>query len=85
MGETKRRFDIRYKEHLKDIQFKRDKPIPNHVLSHGNVETKIVPQILVMIKGNPELEKTTTFRRIRETHWINTLKTLAPAGLNTLG
>ena len=85
VGETKRAFYIRYKEHCKDVEFNRDKPIPNHVLTHGEHRTTLIPQILEVIKKNPDLENTTIYRRKREAHWIYTLNTMAPAGLNTLG
>ena len=85
VGETKRAFCVRYKEHSKDIEFNQDKPIVHHVLSHKELEAKIIPQIIEVVKRDPDLESTTAFRRQREAHWIYSLRTLAPEGLNTLG
>ena len=85
VGETKRAFMIRYKEHMKDIEYKRDKPLAHHAQQHQEVAATFTPQILEVIRLNPELDSTTTVRRKREIHWIYTLRTLAPEGLNSLG
>ena len=85
VGETKRQFLVRYKEHSKDLEYNREKPIVRHVLEHGEHNTRLIPQILEVIKRNPDLESTTTFRRTREAHWIYALRSMAPEGLNTLG
>ena len=79
----------RLKEHsVSDIKntaktFNRDKPIVNHVLTHKEHKAKLLPQILEVVKKDPDSERTTVYRRQRETHWIFTLRTLAPEGLNT--
>ena len=83
VGETKRPFMVRYKEHMKDIQYNRKKPIVEHVLTHMENEATLIPQILEMVKRNPNLEATTVYRRQRENHWIVSLRTMAPEGLNT--
>ena len=85
VGETKRAFCVRFKEHLADIRHNRDKPIVHHIKSHNESEATIIPQIMELIRLNPDLDSTTTFRRKREIHWIYSLRTLAPEGLNTLG
>ena len=85
VGETKRPFLVRFKEHSKDIEYNRKKPIVEHVLLHKELEAKIVPQIIEVIKKDPSLEGTTTYRRQRENHWVYSLRTMAPEGLNTMG
>ena len=85
VGETKRAFKVRYKEHCKDLEFNRDKPVVNHALSHKGMDVKLIPQILEVIKKNPDLATTTAYRKRREVHWIYTLRTMSPEGLNTLG
>ena len=85
VGETKRAFKVRYKEHCKDLEYNRDKPVVNHALSHRGVVVDLIPQILEVIKKDPELETTTAYRKSREVHWMYTLRTLSPEGLNTLG
>ena len=85
VGETKRAFVVRLKEHLADIRLKRDKPIANHINSHSQSTKSVIPQIIECIKRDPELLETTELRKKREVFWIYRLKTLIPNGLNKLG
>ena len=85
VGETKRAFVVRLKEHLADIRLKRDKPIANHIKSHNNPNAIIIPQIVEVVNRDPFLPETTAFRKKREIFWIYRLKTLIPHGLNSLG
>ena len=85
VGETKRAFVVRLKEHLADIRLKRDKPVANHINSHQQSTKTVIPQIIEVIKRDPELLVTTELRKKREVFWIYRLKTLIPNGLNKLG
>ena len=76
VGETKRAFIVRYKEHLKDLEYNRDKPIVNHALSHKGLVVDYTPQIIEVIHKDPEKATTTAFRKSREVHWIYTLRML---------
>ena len=58
-------------------------PIARHVNSHPDCpKRKILCQIIETLKGDPESEETTKYRRKREVFWIHRLKTLLPRGLN---
>ena len=46
VGETKRAFVVRMKEHLADIRLKRDKPVANHIDSHSQSTKSVIPQII---------------------------------------
>ena len=85
IGETKRPFVARLKEHFADIKHRRDKPVALHINNHDGDNSKIIPYILEVVNKNPQDGETTVYRRKRELHWIYKLKTLAPLGLNTLG
>ena len=85
VGETKRAFKVRYKEHCKDLEYNRNKPVVIHALTHKGHNVYLVPQILEVIKGDPDLARTTAYRKRREIHWIYTLRTMSPEGLNSLG
>ena len=84
VGETKRAFLVRFKEHSKDIEYKRDKPLANHLSSHNAVGAKIIPNILEVVYKDPSLDSTTSYRRQREAHWIYAMRSLMPDGINTL-
>ena len=84
VGETKRPFVIRLKEHLADIRLKRDKPVAVHINSHNSETKSVIPQIIEVIRRDPELHATTELRKKREVSWIYRLKTLIPQGLNKL-
>ena len=85
VGETKRAFLVRYKEHLADIKHKRDKPVAKHINSHKDGNSTLQVNILEVCNMDPDSEGTTMFRRKREVHWIYTFRTLFPEGLNALG
>ena len=85
VGETKRPFMVRLKEHLADIRLKRQKPIALHMNSHYLSTKTVIPQIIEVIRRDPELDETTELRKKREISWIYKLNTLIPHGLNKLG
>ena len=80
IGETKRAFKHRLKEHLTDIKYTRDRAVSTHVNKHSNHTGKIIPSSIEIINLDLELQSTTDFRRKRE---IYKLKTQSPFGLNT--
>ena len=85
VGETKRPFIVRLKEHLADIRLKRDKPVAIHINSHTSDINKVIPHIIEVINRDPDLPETTNLRKKREIFWIYRLRTLIPHGLNKLG
>ena len=85
IGETKRPFCTRLKEHLADIRLNRDRPVSTHINLHNKHRHVIFPQILEVINRDPEKPETTIFRKKREIFWIYRMKTLLPHGLNKLG
>ena len=87
IGETKRNFFIRYKEHITGIKYKRKYPITQHMLTHTdvNIDTVLIPRILEVIKRDPNLRETDDHRKKRELHWIYKFRSLTPIGLNVMG
>ena len=84
VGETKRLLNIRFKEHLGDIINRRNKPVPNHFLLPGHQCKHLALNILEVIKGDPTLDKTSKYRRMREKVWIYRLRSPLPFGLNAM-
>ena len=84
VGETKRKFIVRFKEHLADIRHNRDTPVAKHynLNSHKNNTTPVfpIPSILSRIAGHPD--RTTDVRKNKEKMWIYTLRSIAPHGIN---
>ena len=84
VGETKRRFITRFKEHLADIRHNRNTPVAKHynLSSHKNNTTPVfpLPTILSRIAGHPD--RTTDIRKNKEKMWIYTLRSIAPQGIN---
>ena len=87
VGETKRNFYVRFKEHIAGIKHKRSYPVTSHCLTHSNVnpETILSPKILEVIPRNPDLRETDDYRKKRELHWILKFRSLTPNGLNIMG
>ena len=84
VGETKRNFLTRFKEHLADIRHNRDTPVAKHfnLNSHKTAATPAqpIPTILSRIAGHPD--RTTDVRKNKEKLWIHTLRSTAPHGIN---
>ena len=80
VGETKRTFETRIKEHLADIKHNRYKPVSRHMNNHNN--HKITFQIISVIHNDPSKTNTTKIRKDREMYWIHQLRTITPRGLN---
>ena len=87
VGETKRNFFLRYKEHVAGIKHNRNLPITLHCNTHPviNHDTILTPRILEVIKRNPDLRETDDHRKKREFHWILKFRSLTPHGLNVMG
>ena len=84
VGETKRNFLTRFKEHLADIRHNRDTPVAKHfnLNSHKSAATPAqpIPTILSRIAGHPD--RMTDVRKNKEKMWIHTLRSTAPHGIN---
>ena len=84
VGETKRKFIIRFKEHLADIRHNRDTPVAKHhnLNSHKNNTTPVfpLPTSLSRITGHPD--RTKDVQKNKEKMWIYTLRSIAPHGIN---
>ena len=76
VGETGRTLESRAKEHLADIRHQRQKPVAEHFNSPGHSIQ------CFRIKGIWQVQGQTADRKDRESHIIQTLGTLSPAGLN---
>jgi hypothetical protein len=82
VGETKRTFGIRYKEHLADIRHGRDTPVARHFILPNHHLSDVVPRIIEFLTADPEVADNTSIRRDREHYWIHQLKTHNPMGIN---
>ena len=77
VGETGREAKVRLLEHCADTRFKRDKPVSAHFNLPGHTEDNIT---FIVIDKSPRFD--TNMRQTLEHHWIQTLQTDAPHGLN---
>ena len=77
VGETERTIAERIKEHLADVRHKREKAVSFHFNSKDH---DIADLNLIIIEKCKENSK--FYRKAREVHWIETLNTVAPIGLN---
>ena len=77
IGETGRSFKIRLLEHCADTRHRRDKPVANHfnLPGHSSRDISAIP-IDKPRSSNPTLRKTL------EHHWIHTMQTVTPQGIN---
>ena len=83
VGETKRQFRIRYKEHLADIKHNRDTPVAKHFnLQSHNPKIFPQPRILSAFKGSSN--RAQLVRKNKEKQWIHLLQTTIPRGLNLM-
>ena len=82
VGETKRVCTIRWKEHARDVKNKRDTPLASHFWKNQHDFQQAHLEILDTILGNPDSKNVLSRRLDKETHWIITLKTLHPLGIN---
>ena len=77
VGKTERTVAERIKEHLADVRHKREKAVSFHF---NSADHEITDFNLVIIEKCRA--KSTFYRKVREVHWIETLNTVAPSGLN---
>ena len=81
VGETKRNFITRWKEHLADVRHNRETPVARHFNKLTTPECKtFTASLLSVIQGTPD--NTMDIRRNRERWWINRLKCYVPLGIN---
>ena len=83
VGETKRSFGTRIKEHLADIKHKRDKPLSLHFRQKSHKTTKLTYQIIEIINKDPTSDISTKYRKEKEMYWIHQLRTIQPVGINS--
>lgn len=76
VGETGRQLKTRFTEHLNDVSKKKDTAVADHFNLPGHTKSNM--EIVPIEK----LNKCTFYRRHKESHWIKSLKTLHPHGLN---
>ena len=77
VGETERTIAKRIKEHLADVRHKREKAVSIHFNSQDHDITDFNLIIIEKCKENSKFD-----RKAREVHWIETLNTVTPSGLN---
>ena len=82
VGETKNSLRQRFSAHKSDIKLNKDKPVAFHfnLEDHSIQDLTITPIESINITATEE--ETTKFRLERESHWIETLNTARPSGLN---
>jgi hypothetical protein len=85
VGETKRPFRVRLKEHLADVKYNRDQPVARHFNKTGHSSGNLIAQIIEIVPSDPDTTASTKRRRDREHHWIYQLHTLEPLGINQFG
>ena len=76
VGHTERKFSIRVKEHMTSVE-KKDKTKCRHYSKPHHVKAYFRAQIIKKVSPC-----TTTYLLEREDHWIKTLDTKSPHGIN---
>ena len=76
IGETGRTLGVRFKEHLADTLHARAKPVALHFNGPGHSAANM------SVRGLWQMRGTTMDRRDMESHLIDRLGTLKPAGMN---
>ena len=82
IGETKRKFITRWKEHAADTRHNRDTPVAKHMTHCGQNHDIIDACMVSKIHGHPD--RTTQQRKTKEKWWIHTLNTHITNGLNLM-
>jgi hypothetical protein len=85
VGETKRSFIVRLKEHRRDICKHRDTPVAKHFSSGDHTVEDIIPTILDFMAQDPSHPKSTASRKEREKVRVCNLRSLEPLGINVQG
>ena len=73
--ETERTLKERIDEHMRDIEYQKEKPIMRHFMNHGVRDLEVV----VVARTNGQSKN---YRLIVEDKWIQQLKTRVPTGCN---
>lgn len=82
IGETKRSFRIRLKEHLADIKHMRDTPVSHHFNQNGHQSQRLTAKILEIIPKEADNQRGTIIRKRLEKSWIYRFQCLCPKGIN---
>ncbi|KAK6175800.1 hypothetical protein SNE40_014189 [Patella caerulea] len=82
IGESKRAFSKRFKEHYADIRHNRPKPVALHFNLDGHSCRNVMIKIIELFKTDPNNGKNDALRKANEFKWIHTLRTFAPDGIN---
>ena len=82
VGETKRTFRTRLKEHLADTKHQRDTPVANHFNQKDHSARHIAAKVLEVIPKDPTSSHGTSTRKKHEKSWILKLQSLTPSGIN---
>ena len=77
VGETERTISERIKEHLAHVRHKREKAVSIHFNSQDHDITDFNLIIIEKCRENSKF-----YRKARDVHWIETLNTVTPSGLN---
>ena len=85
VGETKRSFIVRLKEHRRDIIKQKDSPVAKHFNLPEHTVDDIIPTILDFMGHDPADPKAMASRKEREKSWICRLRSLDPLGINVQG
>ncbi len=85
VGETKRSFRTRIKEHKADVRHGRDTPVARHFGTPNHSHECLKAEVIEVLTADPDEGTTTVTRRKREYYWIHQLKTLYPFGMNGMG
>ena len=79
MGETENELHIRMNGHRSDLKHRRlEKPVASHFNSEG---LRSLEDLSIFVIEQIHKEKA-NFRKAKESHWIRTLRSLVPEGLN---
>ena len=90
MGQTRREFGVRLKEHMNDLNKleldEKTKPVAKHLTGPGHTKniTQITCFILDFIKAPGNSDKGQIERDRKERTWISRLGTIRPFGMNKL-
>ena len=79
-GETGRKLKTRPAEHCADTRLHRDNPVAKHF----NLVGHSASDIQIMAIDRPHISDT-NLRKTLELHWVHTLHTITPHGMNIKG
>ena len=86
VGQTLRPLRDRLREHFRYIENRQDsQPLGRHFALPDHTGLNLQVQVLEYIQTPPLLERSKLLRLEREKHWIHTLRSMEPFGLNFMG